>query len=286
MANSTLKQKLANNEMVLCGGVWDSLSAIIEEKAGFDAVKLGSSQLNASLGLPDLGLVTAAEVRDRIYNISNHIQIPLIVDFESGFGSERDIASAVYWAGEFERAGATAIHIDDYGDDKCPWLPPYIPEMMSAESVADKIKAICDHRKSDDFLIIVRSGATSSCSFTDKEAAFEESMRRFRMWKEAGADVVWPRCFSDEHLIRYRDELGGFLSQSVASKVGQGRVGAGADGSPLLQRQGVSRAGIQSSDRRSDYADHCHENAGSGFRDHGEERRKRGGDRRHGYAVQ
>ena len=84
MANSTLKQKLANNEMVLCGGVWDSLSAIIEEKAGFDAVKLGSSQLNASLGLPDLGLVTAAEVRDRIYNISNHIQIPLIVDFESG----------------------------------------------------------------------------------------------------------------------------------------------------------------------------------------------------------
>lgn len=227
MANSTLKQKLANNEMVLCGGVWDSLSAIIEEKAGFDAVKLGSSQLNASLGLPDLGLVTAAEVRDRIYNISNHIQIPLIVDFESGFGSERDIASAVYWAGEFERAGATAIHIDDYGDDKCPWLPPYIPEMMSAESVADKIKAICDHRKSEDFLIIVRSGATSSCSFTDKEAAFEESMRRFRMWKEAGADVVWPRCFSDEHLIRYRDELGGFLSQSVASKVGQGRVGAG-----------------------------------------------------------
>lgn len=239
MANSTLKQKLANNEMVLCGGVWDSLSAIIEEKAGFDAVKLGSSQLNASLGLPDLGLVTAAEVRDRIYNISNHIQIPLIVDFESGFGSERDIASAVYWAGEFERAGATAIHIDDYGDDKCPWLPPYIPEMMSAESVADKIKAICDHRKSDDFLIIVRSGATSSCSFTDKEAAFEESMRRFRMWKEAGADVVWPRCFSDEHLIRYRDELGGFLSQVRGKQGGPGTRGrGGADGKPVTTAPG------------------------------------------------
>ena len=133
----------------------------------------------------------------------------------------------MYWAGEFERAGAAAIHIDDYGDDKCPWLPPYIPEMMSAESVADKIKAICDHRKSDDFLIMVRSGATSSCSFSDKEAAFEESMRRFHMWREAGADIVWPRCFSMEHLERAQKELGGFLSQSVASKVAQGRVGAG-----------------------------------------------------------
>ena len=50
--------------MVLCGGVWNALSAIIEEKAGFDAVKLGSSQLNASMRLPDLGLVTAAQVRD------------------------------------------------------------------------------------------------------------------------------------------------------------------------------------------------------------------------------
>ena len=227
MAKHILKEKLEKKEMVLCGGVWNALSAIIEERAGFGAVKLGSSQLNASLGLPDLGLVTAAQVRDCIYSITDHIEIPLIVDFESGYGSERDLASAVYWSREFERAGATTIHIDDYGDDKCPWLPPYIPEMMSAESIADKIKAIVDHRRSDDFMIIVRSGATSSCAYTDKEAAFEESLRRFKMWKEAGADIVWPRCFSMEHILRARDVLGGFLSQSVASKVGQGRVGAG-----------------------------------------------------------
>lgn len=227
MAKSDLRKKLERNELVLCGGTWDSLAAIIQERAGFDAVKLGSSQLNASMGLPDLGLVTAAEVRDKIFNIAGHIEIPLVVDFESGFGSEKDIASAVHWAREFERAGAAAIHIDDYGDDKCPWLPPFIPEMMSAESIANKIKAICDHRYSDDFLIIVRSGATSSCSINDKEAAFEESMRRFRMWEEAGADVIWPRVYSEEHLHRVRDELGGVLSQSVASKVGQGRVGAG-----------------------------------------------------------
>lgn len=227
MARSQLKQQLQNNELVMCGGVWDSLSAVIQERAGFHAVKLGSSQLNASLGLPDLGLVTAAEVRDRIFNIADHIEIPLVVDFESGYGSERDIASAVHWAYEFERAGATAIHIDDYGDDKCPWLPPYLPHMMSAESIADKIKAICDRRRSEDFLIIVRSGATSSCAYDDKEEAFEESMRRFALWKEAGADVVWPRVYSEDHLLRVKREIGGFLSQSIASKVGQGRVGTG-----------------------------------------------------------
>lgn len=227
MAKSDLAGKLRRSEMVLCGGVWDALSAIIEERAGLDAVKLGSSQLAASLGLPDIGLLSAAETRDRIFNIADHIDIPLMVDFESGYGSERDIASAVHWAHEFERAGAAAIHIDDYGDDKCPWLPPYLPVLMSAESVADKIKAICDRRDSDDFLIMVRSGATSSCAYTDPEAAFDESMRRFHLWKEAGADIVWPRVFSERHLARAREELSGPLSQSIAGDRAQGRTGAG-----------------------------------------------------------
>ncbi len=227
MAKSDLSNKLKRGEMVLCGGVWDSLSAIIEERAGLDAVKLGSSQLAASLGLPDIGLLSAAETRDSIFNIADHIEIPLMVDFESGYGSERDIASAVHWAHEFERAGAAAIHIDDYGDDKCPWLPPYLPTLMSAESVADKIKAICDRRDSDDFLIMVRCGATSSIAFDDKEKAFDESMRRFHMWKEAGADIVWPRVFHEEHLKRARKELSGTLSQSIAGDRAQGRTGSG-----------------------------------------------------------
>lgn len=225
MAKSDLRRKLDAGEMVLCGGVWDSLSAIIEERAGLDAVKLGSSQLAASLGLPDIGLLSAAETRDRIFNITDHIDIPLMVDFESGYGSERDIASAVHWAHEFERAGASAIHIDDYGDDKCPWLPPFIPVLMSAESIADKIKAICDRRASADFLIMVRSGATASVAFRDKEEAFEESLRRFHLWKAAGADIVWPRVFHEDHLLRARRELSGVLSQSIAGRKAQGRVG-------------------------------------------------------------
>ncbi|WP_144639243.1 oxaloacetate decarboxylase [Bordetella genomosp. 13] len=226
MAKSDLADKLGKGDMVLCGGVWDALSAIIEERAGLDAVKLGSSQLAASVGLPDIGLLSAAETRDRIFNIAGHIDIPLIVDFESGYGSERDIASAAHWAREFERAGAACIHIDDYGDDKCPWLPPYLPVLMSAESIADKIKAICDRRDSDDFLIMVRSGATSSVAFQDKEEAFDESLRRFQLWKEAGADIVWPRVFHDDHLARARAAFSGPLSQSIAGDRAQGRTGA------------------------------------------------------------
>ncbi|WP_283193441.1 isocitrate lyase/PEP mutase family protein [Rhizobium sp. AN80A] len=227
MAKADLRLKLDRGEMVLCGGVWDPLSAIIEERAGIDAVKLGSSQLAASFGLPDIGLLSAAETRDAIWRIADRIEIPLMVDFESGFGSEGDIANAVRWAHEFERAGAASIHIDDYGDEKCPWLPPYLPVLMSAESIADKIKAICDRRQSDDFLIMVRSGATSSISFRSKEEAFEESLRRFHMWKEAGADIVWPRVYSEDDLLRARREISGHMSQSVAGDRAQGRTGAG-----------------------------------------------------------
>ena len=223
-ANPALRRLLANRELAFCAGIWDPMSALIVEQAGFNCLKMGSGQVGGAAALPDVGVLSPHELMHRIFDITDKSSLPLIIDFESGFGRS---SSAVHWARQFERAGASGIHIDDYGDDKCPWVPPYLPVLDSAESIADKIKAIVDHRESEDFIIVGRTGATSSSSYSDPEAALEEGLRRGRMWQEAGCDVIWVRAYSFEHLERYRKELDGPLCVQIASRTGAGRVGAG-----------------------------------------------------------
>ncbi|MFC1816956.1 oxaloacetate decarboxylase [Thermodesulfobacteriota bacterium] len=222
---TTLRQRLLQGEMVFSTGVWDTISAIIVEKAGFDALHLASVQTCASLGLPDLGLMTPEYLREAIYRITDHTSVPLIVDFESGFG---DAIRAAYWAKQFERSGASGIHIDDYGEfNKCPWLPPYLPTLESVEAMSDRIKAICDARKSEDFLVIARTGAPYSSGYSNEQEALEEGIRRARIWKEAGADVIWGRAFTNEGLKRFRDEVEGPICTQIG--LGHGRTFADSE---------------------------------------------------------
>ncbi|MEU6609473.1 isocitrate lyase/PEP mutase family protein [Streptomyces shenzhenensis] len=223
-ANPALKTLLTHRELAFCAGIWDPITALLAQQAGFNSLKLGSSQVGGAFGLPDVGLLSPHALTERIFEITSHCDVPVLVDFESGFGRT---SSAVHWAGQFEKAGASGIHIDDYGDDKCPWVPPYLPKLDSAESVAHKIKSIAENRQSDDFVIVGRTGVTSSSAYTDAAEALEEGLRRARLWKEAGCDVIWVRAYSPEHLQRYRDEIDGTLCVQIASTTGGGRVGSG-----------------------------------------------------------
>ena len=225
MANPILKEKLLAGDPILVAGVWDEISAIIFTKAGFEALKLGSHQTATSLGLPDLGLVSPKELREKIFGITDRTETPLAVDFESGFGG---IINAVYWARQFEKAGATAIHIDDYGEiDKCPWLPPYLPSLDRAETVVEKIKAICDSRRSSNFLVIARSGAPFSAAFKDdREGGLEEGIRRSVLYKEAGADVIWGRAYSEEGLRRFRKTIPGPFCTQISARRKEERTSA------------------------------------------------------------
>lgn len=225
MVKPTLKQRIIKKgESIFVAGAWDEMSAIIFEKAGFDALKLGSMTFSASLGLPDFGLITPKDCLEKIFAITGCTELPLIVDFESGYGS---VTSSVYWAQQFERAGATGIHIDDYGEvDKCPWLPPHLPSLEKAENVADRIKAMCDARRSDNFLIIARTGAPFSSAFKDKKEALEEGIRRSRLWKDAGADVIWGRAFSIDGLSQFREAFDGPMCTEIGTIRGEGKTSA------------------------------------------------------------
>jgi 2-methylisocitrate lyase-like PEP mutase family enzyme len=185
-AGAKLRARLDAGDNLLAMGTWDVLSAKVIERAGYDIAALQSFQWAAGWGLPDLAVKTPSELLDLTMRMAGEIDIPILLDFEEGYGSP---GHAAYWTRQFERAGAAALHVDDKGPvHMCPWLPDADSKIQvsSAEYTADVIRAMADARR-DDVLIVAR------CQVKPRpgvDTAAEE-LRRLRLYVEAGADVVF-----------------------------------------------------------------------------------------------
>jgi methylisocitrate lyase len=185
-AATKLRAQLAAGDNLVAMGTWDVLSAKIIEREGFDIAALQSFQWAAGWGVPDIGLKTPSELLDLIMKMSLEVEIPILVDFEEGYGSP---GHAAYWTQAFERAGAAAVHVDDKGPvHMCPWLPGSASKIQvsSAEYTAEIIHAMAKSRHDD--LVIVARCQVRPREGVDTEA---EEIRRLRMYIDAGADVVF-----------------------------------------------------------------------------------------------
>src|SRR5438270_1076100 len=106
-----LKKLLARRQPLLAPGIYDALSALIAEQAGFEALYLsGASIAYTRLGRSDVGLTTATEVEDTLARITERTRLPVIVDADTGFGNALNVQRTVR---AFERAGAAMIQIED-----------------------------------------------------------------------------------------------------------------------------------------------------------------------------
>src|SRR3982750_2356691 len=116
MSNETLKKRLASADIVLAPGVYDALSALVAEQAGFEALYLsGASIAYTQLGRSDIGLTTFTEVCNMVAQISERVRVPVIVDADTGFGNALNTQRTV---SGFERAGASALQLEDQGFPK------------------------------------------------------------------------------------------------------------------------------------------------------------------------
>ncbi|MFC1815652.1 isocitrate lyase/PEP mutase family protein [Thermodesulfobacteriota bacterium] len=184
-----LKEKIKTGKPILVGSIWDPLSARIYQKAGFDALNVGSYTVAASFGFPDVGLITWLDYLEITRKVTSFSNLPVMIDGEQGFGHKN---LTVYTFGEFERVGASAMRIDDKaGTVKCPYLGT--PDVSPVEETVDKIRAVVQSRKSDDFMIIARSSAAH-------KYGFNESLERLKAFRDAGADVLWPSTWSMQDL--------------------------------------------------------------------------------------
>lgn len=176
-------------------GCWDALTALLIEQAGFAAAFVtGGGIAMGRFGRPDIGLVTASEVIDTIAAIRDRVAIPLFADGDTGFGNALTLARTVRG---FERAGASAIQIEDQGFPKrCGHMAG--KTVVGVGEAVGRIRAALDTR--DTMLVIAR---TDALAVEGLDAALE----RADAYLAAGADLIFvegPRDMAELDAVAQR----------------------------------------------------------------------------------
>ena len=175
-----IRDVLENHELVIAPGAYDTISAIIIEKAGFPIVYLtGLGNEASDLGYPDLGFTTSTELVRRASNITQCVQVPVVCDADTGFGGALNLHRTIRM---FEAIGVSAIQIEDQTFPKrCGVLAG--KKVISSDAFAKKIRAAVDSRRNQNFLIIARTDAKPS-------SGLQDIIRRLNLYAEHGADMV------------------------------------------------------------------------------------------------
>ena len=180
-ATAKLKSLLSTGKMIVAPGAYDALTAKLIEGAGFDCVYMtGYGTAAATLGLPDIGLLTMTEMLRNARAIAGAVDIPLIADADTGYGNPVNVVRTVR---EYEKAGAAAIHIEDQvWPKRCGHMSG--KTVIPKQDMAAKIRAAVDHRASKDFQIIARCDALAV-------EGWEPTVERGRAYVDAGADIIF-----------------------------------------------------------------------------------------------
>lgn len=175
------KSLIAAGQATLLPGAANALTARIIEDLGFGAVYLtGAGLTNMTLGLPDLGLVTASDLVDATSRISDVCNLPLLVDMDTGFGNA---LNAYHTVRRLERAGAAAIQIEDQVfPKKCGHFAG--KGVVPIDEMLGKIKACLDARQDANTVIVARTDARAV-------EGFDAAMDRAHRMIETGADVIF-----------------------------------------------------------------------------------------------
>ena len=194
-----LRVRLSRPPIVVAPGVYDALTALIAEQAGFGTLYVsGAAIAYSKLGRPDIGLVSMSEVAGTVALIRDRVGADLIVDADTGYGNALNVRRTVRL---MERAGANAIQLEDQDFPKrCGHLDG--KALISAAEMVGKIKAAVDARHSADTLIVARTDAVAV-------EGFEAALARARLYREAGADVLFVEAPKEkEQLARIAQALG------------------------------------------------------------------------------
>lgn len=188
-AGALLRRRLAGPGILVAPGIYDGISAKAAQAEGFEALYATGFGLSGSvLGQPDLGILTATEMADRVRALAaGSSGLPLIADGDNGHGGPLNAArlTALY-----EGAGAAAIQIEDQAFPKrCGHMEQKV--VVSLEDACANIKAAVAARRDPDFQIIARTDARAT-------HGLDEALRRGEAFRAAGADILFIEAPQDE----------------------------------------------------------------------------------------
>ncbi|ESZ87815.1 MAG: carboxyvinyl-carboxyphosphonate phosphorylmutase [Blastomonas sp. CACIA14H2] len=197
MANPILREKLNAGRFFVVPGLQDMIAAVIANKVGFDIVYGTGYWLTASAwGLPDAGIATYTEMRNRMDTLVRTSNAAVIADGDTGYGGLLNVHHTVKG---YEASGVTAIQIEDQEfPKKCGHTP--FKRLISTEDMVDKIRVAVDARTSDDFVVIARTDARES-------EGLDGVLRRMEAYSRAGADVLFPEALHSEEEMRKACEV-------------------------------------------------------------------------------
>ena len=178
---TTLAQRLTEPRVLLAPGIYDALSALIAEQAGFEALYLsGASIAYTRLGRSDIGLTTYSEVADTLARITERVQVPVIVDADTGFGNALNVQRTVRG---FERNGAAMIQLEDQTFPKrCGHLDG--KAVVPVDEMRGKLHAALDARTDANTLILARTDALAV-------EGFDAALDRAEAYLECGVDALF-----------------------------------------------------------------------------------------------
>ncbi len=179
-ASTALRQLMKDKAPVIAPGAYDGLSARLVERAGFPAVYASGGAISRSTGIPDLGLMSMAEIVARLETMVDAVSIPLIADADTGYGNA---LNAQHTVKAFQRAGVAGFHLEDQSfpkrcghyDDK---------GIVPTKEMTQKIKAVKDASEDPDFVLIARTDGLAV-------EGYEKTIERSHAYMDAGADVIF-----------------------------------------------------------------------------------------------
>ncbi|MFW9990721.1 MAG: methylisocitrate lyase [Candidatus Odinarchaeota archaeon] len=202
-----LREALEQDFPLQIAGTINALAAIIAKRAGFKAIYLsGAGVANASYGLPDLGMTTLDNVAEDARRITDTVDLPLVVDIDTGFGGTAfSIARTIK---TLEKAGVAGVHIEDQEIQKrCGHRPNKV--IVPVDEMCDRLKAALDARSDPSFMIIARTDAFAN-------EGVEGILERARRYEEIGADAIFPDALTS--LEQYK-ALTGAISIPVLANI-------------------------------------------------------------------
>lgn len=188
-AGTRFRMALEQPGILRLPGAHNGMAALQARGAGFEALYLSGAAMTASMGLPDLGIITVDEVAFFIRQITRASGLPLLVDGDTGYGEALNVMHMVR---TFEEAGAGAVHLEDQLlPKKCGHLND--KKLASASDMAAKVAAAARARR--DLVVIARTDAAAS-------EGIEGAVARAKLYVEAGADAIFPEALTSIEMFR------------------------------------------------------------------------------------
>ena len=188
-AGSRFRALLKRPGILKLPGAHNGMAALQAKAAGFEALYLSGAAMTASMGLPDLGIITVDEVAFFVRQIVRSSGLPLLVDGDTGYGEALNVMHMVR---TFEDAGAGAVHLEDQLlPKKCGHLND--KKIADAHDMAAKVAAAAKARR--DLVIIARTDAAAS-------EGLDGAVARAKLYMEAGADAIFPEALNTQEMFR------------------------------------------------------------------------------------